>query len=97
MVLLQLTFGLFRTCSQFQISFGLGPGSGLYFKVRTGLGPYLVGLFTTLKKIVVLKHHKSFKFYGDHKSQVLISEKKEKQKFSNFQNDLLDIFCDNSE
>ena len=32
----------------FKLAFGFGSGSGLYFRVRAGFGPELVGPFTTL-------------------------------------------------
>ena len=34
----------------FRVGFGFGPGSGLYFRVRAGFGPKLVGPFTTLPR-----------------------------------------------
>ena len=46
-----LTFNFFGSVVGFKLIFGFGPGSGLYFRVRAGLGPELVGPFTTLQSI----------------------------------------------
>ena len=46
--LIQLS-GFFGLDLGFKLLFGFGPGSGLYYPVRAGFRPELVGPFTTLK------------------------------------------------
>ena len=46
---------LYQPVYNFNSVFGLGLGSGLYFRVRVGLEPDLAGLFTTLASTIVAK------------------------------------------
>ena len=47
---LNLTLRFFGRDLGFNLVIGFGLGSGLYFQVRAGFGPELVGPFTTLRK-----------------------------------------------